>query len=124
MIQAFCIPLAGSEDPDRASPRASARTHVAEPVQGWAQWAKGIEDIIGGCESEQAIDLVQERNRALLLALSCERQELYRELGARFGERRQVIRERSAERAPPSRRKQLTKLPSKSRTQAQEKVDA
>jgi hypothetical protein len=124
MIQAFCIPLAGSEDPDRASPRASARTHIAEPVQGWEQWAREIEDIIGVCESEAAIDLVQERNREPLLALSCERQELYRELGESFGARRRVIRERSAERAPPSRRKQPTKSTSKSRTQAQEKVVA
>lgn len=124
MIQAFCIPLAGSEDPDRASPRASARTHIAEPVQGWEQWARDIEDIIGVCESEAAIDLVQDRNRKMLLALSCERQELYRELGVSFGARRQVFRERTAERVPPRRRKQPTKLTSKSRTQAQEKVDA
>jgi hypothetical protein len=124
MIQAFCIPLAGSEDPDRASPRASARTHIAEPVQGWEQWARDIEDIIGVCESEAAIDLVQERNRELLLAFSCERPELYREVGECFGVRRQVFQERSAERMPPSRRKQPTKSTSKSRTQAQEKVDA
>jgi hypothetical protein len=124
MIQAFCIPLAGTEDPDRASPRASARTHIAEPVQGWEQWSRDIEDIIGVCESEAAIDLVQKRNRKLLLALSCERKELYRELGKSFGARRQVIQERSAERMPPSQRKQLTKSTSKSRAQAQEKVDA
>jgi len=34
MIQAFCITLAGSEDADRSSPRATSRTHIAEPVQG------------------------------------------------------------------------------------------
>jgi hypothetical protein len=94
MIQAFCIPLAGSEDPDRASPRASARTHIAEPVQDWEQWARDIEDIIGVCESEAAIDLVQERNRELLVALSCERQDLYRLLGESFGRRRETLRNR------------------------------
>ena len=46
MIQTFCIPLAGSEEPDRASPRATSRTHVPEPVQGWEQWARDIEDIV------------------------------------------------------------------------------
>ena len=81
MIQTFCIPLAGSEDPDRASPERHPATHVAEPVQGWEQWARDIEDIVSLCESEQAIALVQERNRELLKALSRERQDLYAELG-------------------------------------------
>ncbi len=84
MIQTFCIPLAGSEDPDRASPRATSRTHVPEPVQGWEQWARDIEDIVGVCESDSAIELVQERNRGLLKALSRERQELYQHLGEAF----------------------------------------
>ena len=53
MIQTFCIPLAGSEDADRASLRVTSRTHVPEPVQGWEQWARDIEDIVGVCESEQ-----------------------------------------------------------------------
>src|SRR5437763_308588 len=53
MVQTFCIPLSGTEDADRASPRAAARTHVAEPVQGWEQWARDIEDIVSLCESEQ-----------------------------------------------------------------------
>ena len=46
MIQTFCIPLCGSEDPDRTSPKVCSRTHVAEPVQGWEQWARDIEDIV------------------------------------------------------------------------------
>src|SRR6476646_3210703 len=29
MIQTFCIPVAGSEDADRSSPRASRKTHLA-----------------------------------------------------------------------------------------------
>jgi hypothetical protein len=94
MIQTFCIPLAGSEDPDRTSPRASLRTHVAEPLQGWEQWTKDIEDIIGVCESEQAIQVVQERNRELLKGLSRERQDLYQQLGDCFGARRETLRTR------------------------------
>src|SRR5438270_872905 len=89
MIQTFCIPLSGSEDPDRTSPKVSSRTHVAEPVQGWEQWVRDIEDIVSLCESEQAIALVQERNRKLLTALSRERAELYRQIGEAFGSRRE-----------------------------------
>jgi hypothetical protein len=87
MIQTFCIPVAGAKDPNRSGPRLSARTHEPEPVQGWEQWARDIEDIIAVCESEQAIALVQERNRRLLEALSRERQDLYRQLGECFGAR-------------------------------------
>jgi hypothetical protein len=103
MIQTFCIPLAGSEDPDRTSPRKSLRTHVAEPVQGWEQWAKDIEDIIGVCESEQAIQVVQERNRELLKGLSRERQDLYQQLGECFGGRRETLRTRVV--APDKRKR-------------------
>ena len=96
MIQTFCIPIYGSEDPDRTSPRTSARTHLAEPVQGWEQWARDIEDIVSLCESDAAIGLVQERNRELLKALSRERQDLYRELGQCFSARRQELEHREA----------------------------
>jgi len=105
MIQTFCIPLAGSEDPDRASPRATSRTHVPEPVQGWEQWASDIEDIVGLCETEQAIDLVQDRNRDLLVALGREQQELYQRLGEAFGARRATLRQRGAPASKGKRRK-------------------
>lgn len=95
MVQTFCIPIAGAEDPDRSSPRATSRALVTEPVQGWEQWARDIEDIVSVCESERAIDLVQERNRELLTALSRERAELYRELGECFGARREVMQNRA-----------------------------
>jgi hypothetical protein len=84
MIQTFCIPIAGSEDPDRTSPRVTSRTHVPEPVQGWEQWAKDIEDIVGVCESEGAVELVQERNRELLQSLGRERPDLYSQVGESF----------------------------------------
>lgn len=93
MIQTFCIPVAGSEDPDRSSPRAS-KTHLAEPIQGWQQWARDIEDIVSLCESEQAISLVQERNRDLLKGLSREQPDLYRQLGESFGARREALANR------------------------------
>jgi hypothetical protein len=104
MVQTFCIPLSGTEDADRASPRAAARTHAAEPVQGWEQWAWDIEDIIGVCESEQAIGHVQEHNRELLKGLSRERADLYRQLGECFGARREALREGAATKRSGKRR--------------------
>lgn len=103
MVQTFCIPLAGTEDADRASPRVSSTIHSAEPVQGWEQWARDIEDMVGVCESEQAIQVVQERNRGLLQTLGRERAELYRELGECFSARRDVI-QRPQTVAKPKRR--------------------
>ena len=96
MIQSFCIPLAGSDDPDRSSYKATSRTHAAEPVQGWEQWARDIEDIVTVCESEQAIALVQERNRELLKGISRERADLYRQVGEAFAARREALLARNA----------------------------
>jgi hypothetical protein len=125
MIQTFCIPLAGSEDPDRTSPRATARTHVAEPVQGWEQWARDIEDIVSLCESEAAIGLVQERNRELLKALSRERQDLYRELGEAFGARREELQQRETSTRPARKRKSpAPKQETSRRNPEREKEDA
>jgi ERF superfamily len=124
MIQTFCIPLAGSEDPDRTSLRASARTHMAEPVQGWEQWARDIEDIIRLCESEAAIGLVQERNRELLKGLSRERQDLYRELGECFGARREALQQRGAERRPRKRKSQAAENKVEAIEATREKEDA
>jgi len=96
MLQTFCIPVADTEDPDAASHRLSSRTHVPEPVQGWAQWAQDIADIVSVCESEQAIDTVQDRHRELLKALSRERPEVYAELGVSFTGRREALRSRQS----------------------------
>jgi hypothetical protein len=95
MVQTFCIPVMGGEDADRTSPKLATRTHIAEPVQGWEQWARDIEDIVGLCESEQAITLVQERNRELLKSLSRERPDLYRQLGEAVLARVEALRQRS-----------------------------
>jgi len=124
MIQTFCIPLAGSEDPDRASPKVSSRTHVAEPIQGWEQWVRDIEDIVSLCESEQAITLVQDRNRQLLTALSRERAELYRQIGEAFGSRRETLLARAAA-TRPSRKQRAKSGASQSHASKQrEKEDA
>lgn len=103
MIQAFCIPVGDVEDADATSHRLAAKTHVPEPVQGWEQWARDIQDIVAVCESEQAVDTVQERNRELLKAISRERHELYEELGECFTERREALHGRAKQ--PPTKSK-------------------
>jgi hypothetical protein len=95
MLQTFCIPLGADEDADAANHRLVANTHVPEPVQGWDQWSRDIADIVGVCESEQAIDTVQDRHRELLKAIARERPELYAELGVAFSERRRALQERT-----------------------------
>lgn len=94
MVQTFCIPVCVGDEPDKASHRLRARTHEAEPVQGWEQWAADIIDMITVCESEQAIGTVQERQRELLKAISRERPELYAALGEVFSARRKLMNNR------------------------------
>lgn len=103
MIQAFCIPVGDLEDADATSHRLAKRTHVPEPVQGWEQWARDIQDIVAVCESEQAIDTVQDRNRELLKAISRERSELYNELGQCLSERRLLLRGRTTPHRKPKK---------------------
>jgi hypothetical protein len=107
MIQTFCIPVKGSEDADATHRKLVSKSHVPEPVQGWDQWWRDIADIVDVCESEQAIDTVQQRNWELLKAVSRERPELYELLGKSFAGRRQEFRARDAKqaRSPASRRK-------------------
>lgn len=88
MAQTFCIPVAGTADPDGVTHRLSSRPHEVEPVQGWQQWCEDIQDVVQVCESEEAIGLVQERNRQLLGSVSRERPELYAWLGQVFSNRR------------------------------------
>jgi hypothetical protein len=96
MVQTFCIPVVGAEDPDRTSHRLTPKMHSPEPLQGWTQWCLDIEDIVSLCESEQAISTVQERNRDLLKALAREQPQLYVDLGQAFASRREVLAERAA----------------------------
>ena len=111
MIQAFCIPVADLEDADATSHKLVARTHVPEPVQGWEQWARDIQDIIAVCESEQAIDTVQERNRELLKAISRERVELYRELGNCFTARRHLLCTRTQQASDKPKKSKVRSAP-------------
>ena len=92
MIQTFCIPVGNGPDADASTYRLGSRQHQAEPIQGWTQWCEDIISIVEVCESDAAIDTVQQRNRELLKALSREQPQLYAELGARFTTRREQLR--------------------------------
>lgn len=117
MIQAFCIPVCGSEDADRTSHRLAPKRHSPEPLQGWRQWCLDIEDIVALCESEQAIATVQERNRDLLKALSREQRALYDELGQAFVSRREALI------ALPSKAARRTRTSSKAKTAARSNAE-
>ena len=91
MLLTFCIPLDGSEETDARTFKLRQHDHLPQPADGWEQWANEIMAIIGGCESEEALARVQERNRALLKAVSRERADLYQGIGKAFGSRRNML---------------------------------
>jgi hypothetical protein len=121
MIQAFCIPLGDAEDADAASHKLKCKTHVPEPVQGWSQWVRDIADIVSVCESEQAIHMVQDRNRELLKALSREHADLYAVLGENFAARRQAVCSDAKRKRP---RRQSQPRPKHEPVKTTEAVDA
>ena len=90
MLQAFCIPVTGTEDADAGMTarvtRPSALT--GEPVEGWDRWAKEVMDTLGICESIAAVDRVQSGKRPQLRAISRERPDLYSALGECFVQQR------------------------------------
>jgi hypothetical protein len=88
MLQAFCVPVAQIEDADAGSYRLKrSRSHQQEPVEGWAMWASGITDIVESCATSEALERLQDRQRPLLKAISCEQRDLYAQLGAAFAKR-------------------------------------
>jgi hypothetical protein len=93
MLQAFCIPVAGTEDADASASKLVTRLspQTGEPVEGWEQWAKDVMDTLGICESIEAVDRVQSGKRPHLRAISRERPDLYTTLGECFSQRRQAL---------------------------------
>lgn len=124
MVQTFCIPVPDTDDPDRSTPRLGRNSHVAEPVQGWTRWCVDVEDIITLCESEQALATVQERNRALLKALSREQPKLYEELGKSFASRREHLQARAASAAGAPRKRPARAAAKPRLSQSLEREDA
>lgn len=98
LIEAFCIPVAGNADPEKGTLRIAS--HVPAPPQGWDGWAADLAVLIEACASGAAIDRLQERNRALLHALSRERPELYANLGEAVVARRASLVSRSRTKLP------------------------
>ncbi|MCL6730134.1 ERF family protein [Sphingomonas hankyongi] len=96
MVQTFCIPTGEAEADSRGARRPRAKLHGPQPEQGWQQWIIDIRDLLAGCESEEAVTLVQDRNRSLLTALSREHGDLYSEIGSDFSSRREYLRSKPA----------------------------
>lgn len=99
MLQAFCIPVGGTQDADADAFKLRKR-HEQEPVQGWDQWMRDIIGTIGICDTDEALRRVQDSNRALLMAISRERTELYEAIGAAFACRRMTLAAPAAASAP------------------------
>ena len=87
MLQAFCIPIVGEDDPDGGR-IVVAKSHDPEPPQGWDQWSKDVIEMIRACQSEEALARVQDSNRAMLKAIQRERGDLYTALGDAFAAQR------------------------------------
>ncbi len=103
MLQLFCVPVT-SEDADASSHRLKPKIREREPVQGWSTWSEDILDIIGVCESMEALERVRSRQAALLEALRMERRELYDGIGRAFAARAEELSVRTATgaTAPPA----------------------
>jgi hypothetical protein len=91
VLQAFCVPVWGSEDSDQRSPRLKRDSHVAAPVEGWAQWAEDLTSVIATCMSEEAIERLLGSNKPQLHALACEQPDLYAHVGEGMAARRAAL---------------------------------
>lgn len=99
LLQAFCIPVQGADEPDATTHWvAKPRSEVADPDQGWAQWASDIEEMIRACSTTEALDRVQVTYRILLRAVSKRRPEIYAKIGETMMHRRKEV----AATSPPS----------------------
>lgn len=96
MLQVFCVPVAGIADPDRSTSRMTTPDEE-EPVQGWEQWSLDIRDVARACETDEALDRLQNSNRALLRTISRAMPILYTAIGDEILGRRKAL-------APPKRR--------------------
>ena len=91
MLQTFCIPIGGSEEPDLTTHRLRKPILEREPVGGWKAWSSGIVDMIDVCESAEALDRVRKRQAALLTSISRERPDLFTAIGNAFTARVKTI---------------------------------
>lgn len=83
VLQSFCVPVAGLEDAD-AKKLKPQKLHYDVPPQGWHQWVSEVIELVGVCESAEAVQRMQRANRGLLAGLRSEQPELYARLGDVF----------------------------------------
>jgi hypothetical protein len=91
VVQLFCIPLQGSDDADASTHRIVRSQELADPDQGWDQWSLDIRDIIGICETEEAIRRVQSTYGSLLRAASKRRPDVFALIGDAISARKSSI---------------------------------
>jgi len=123
VLQAFCVPVTGLDDSDAAATRRKGSTAPTEPVNGWAQWAEDIGEMVASCMASQAIDRLLSSNRALLSALAREQPALYATLGQTIAARRAQLSSpppptdsNSAPSRPPAKRRAKPATPRKLRS--------
>lgn len=102
MLQAFCIPVP-QEDADARSPMVNGLA-LPEPPEGWESWASEVLDIVGTCESAEAIDRLCKARRPLLSALQRARPEIYSGVGeaiaSKVAELQSTVKTKPAARTP------------------------
>jgi hypothetical protein len=91
VLQAFCVPVQGSEDADASSYRLRPADEQPDPDQGWEQWSRDIQDMVQICESAEALDRVQVTYRAMLRTASRRRPDIYAAIGDAVRARRQAL---------------------------------
>jgi hypothetical protein len=92
LLQAFCIPVRGREDGDAVSHRVVKGTDmISDPDQGWQAWATDITEMVGICETMEALDRVQVTYRGALRAASKRAPEIYAAIGAAMQARRRSL---------------------------------
>ena len=91
VLQAFAIPVSGSEDADAKSPRLKQSALPTEPVQGWSQWCQGVAELIEGCQTLESVDRVQQVHRTTFASLQRERPELYALVGQAIAAKRAAL---------------------------------
>lgn len=99
-LQTFCIPTEADHDPDAVTHRLKAGVPLLPaPDQGWPQWTTDIQSIVSNCQTDEALTRLQNRNRALLLALSRADSSLYAAIGASIKARRDALTPRASKAA-------------------------
>lgn len=92
VLQAFCIPIRGADDPDAMDSNVIAGTDtLSDPVQGWQQWAADIGDVIASCQTTEALGRVQATYHGLLRAASKREPAIYANIGAAIKDRRREL---------------------------------